>query len=218
MLRECDINEISDGKRYQANDMVKLGCNDCKGCHSCCEGMEDTIVLDPYDIYRLTRNLEMDFTQLMQGRIALHVEEGLILPHLAMAEETGACSFLNEEGRCSIHAHRPGICRLFPLGRIYENDGFSYFLQVNECARENRTKEKIKNWLNTPRLKDYEAFILKWHNYTKEMQAFLAGREDAKDWNMLHLQMFYMMPYESEDFYEEFEVRLAEIKRRMSMS
>ena len=86
MLRECDINEISDGKRYQANDLVKLGCNDCKGCHSCCEGMEDTIVLDPYDIYRLTRNLEMDFTQLMQGRIALHVEEGLILPHLAMSE------------------------------------------------------------------------------------------------------------------------------------
>ena len=127
MLRECDINEISDGKRYQANDMVKLGCNDCMGCHSCCEGMEDTIVLDPYDIYRLTKNLDLDFTRLMQGRIALHVEEGLILPHLAMDEETGACSFLNEEGRCSIHAHRPGICRLFPLGRIYEDGGFSYF-------------------------------------------------------------------------------------------
>ena len=217
MLRECDINEISDGKRYQANDMVKLGCNDCKGCHSCCVGMEDTIVLDPYDIYRLTKNLDLDFTRLMQGRIALHVEEGLILPHLAMDEETGACSFLNEEGRCSIHAHRPGICRLFPLGRIYEDGGFSYFLQVNECIRENRTKEKIKNWLNTPRLKDYEAFILKWHNYTKEMQTFLANREDAKDWNMLHLQTFYIMPYASEDFYEEFEVRLADMRKRMVM-
>ena len=217
MLRECDINEISDGKRYQANDMVKLGCNDCMGCHSCCEGMEDTIVLDPYDIYRLTKNLDLDFTRLMQGRIALHVEEGLILPHLAMDEETGACSFLNEEGRCSIHAHRPGICRLFPLGRIYEDGGFSYFLQVNECIRENRTKEKIKNWLNTPRLKDYEAFILKWHNYTKEMQTFLANREDAKDWNMLHLQTFYIMPYASEDFYEEFEVRLADMRKRMVM-
>ena len=34
---------------------------------------------------------------------------------------------------------------------------------------------------------------------------------------MLHLQMFYMMPYASEDFYEEFEVRLAEMKKRMVM-
>ena len=110
-----------------------------------------------------------------------------------------------------------GICRLFPLGRIYEDGGFSYFLQVNECVKENRTKEKVKNWISTPRLKEYEAFILKWHNYTKEMQAFLVDREDAKDWNMLHLQMFYMMPYASEDFYEEFEVRLAEMKKRMVM-
>lgn len=217
MLRECDINEISDGKRYCANDMVKLGCNDCRGCHSCCEGMEDTIVLDPYDIYRLTRNLDLDFQTLMQERIALHVEEGLILPHLAMSELTGACSFLNEEGRCSIHAHRPGICRLFPLGRIYENGGFSYFLQVNECVRESRTKEKVKNWIDTPRLREYEAFILKWHNYIKEMQSFLKDKADAKDWNMLHLQMFYILPYESEDFYLEFEERLVDMKRRMSV-
>lgn len=217
MLRECDINEISDGKRYCANDMVKLGCNDCRGCHSCCEGMEDTIVLDPYDIYRLTRNLDLDFQTLMQERIALHVEEGLILPHLAMSELTGACSFLNEEGRCSIHAYRPGICRLFPLGRIYENGGFSYFLQVNECARESRTKEKVKNWIDTPRLREYEAFILKWHNYIKEMQSFLKDKADAKDWNMLHLQMFYILPYESEDFYLEFEERLVDMKRRMSV-
>lgn len=216
MLRECDINEISDGKRYQANDMVKLGCNDCKGCHSCCEGMEDTIVLDPYDICRLTVNLGTDFQSLMQGRIALHVEEGLILPHLSMAGVKGACSFLNEEGRCSIHAYRPGICRLFPLGRIYEGEGFSYFLQVNECVKENRTKEKVKNWIDTPRLKEYEAFILKWHNYTKQMQAFLAQREDAKDLNLLHLQIFYIMPYGSMDtFYEEFENRLAEMTARM---
>ncbi len=217
MLRECDINVISDGKRYQANDMVRLGCNDCMGCHSCCEGVEDTIVLDPYDICRLTLNLGMDFQRLMQDeRIALHVEEGLILPHLAMSGTTGTCSFLNGEGRCSIHAYRPGICRLFPLGRIYEREGFSYFLQVNECVKENRTKEKIKNWIDTPRLKEYEGFILKWHNYTKEMQAFLLNREDAKDWNLLHLQMFYIMPYGSADtFYEEIETRLADIYKKM---
>lgn len=216
MLRECDINEISDGKRYQANDLAKLGCNDCKGCHSCCEGMEDTIVLDPYDICRLTVNLRTDFQTLMQGRIALHVEEGLILPHLFMSGESGACSFLNGEGRCSIHVYRPGICRLFPLGRIYEGEGFSYFLQVNECVRGNRSKEKIKNWIDTPRLKEYEAFILKWHNYTKQMQTFLAGREDAKDWNLLHLQFFYIMPYGSMDsFYEEFETRLKDMQKRM---
>ena len=35
-----------------------------------------------------------------------------------------AQKFLNEQGRCSIHDSRPGFCRLFPLGRFYENGGF----------------------------------------------------------------------------------------------
>ena len=39
MRRELDINEVSDGKLYTSNDMVKMGCDDCSGCSDCCEGM-----------------------------------------------------------------------------------------------------------------------------------------------------------------------------------
>ena len=39
MEREIDLKEISDGKLYEANDMVKAGCDDCRGCSSCCRGM-----------------------------------------------------------------------------------------------------------------------------------------------------------------------------------
>ena len=35
-----DINEISDGKKYSISDMVKIGCDDCKGCSACCRQME----------------------------------------------------------------------------------------------------------------------------------------------------------------------------------
>lgn len=41
----------------------------------------------------------------------------------------------------------PGICRLFPLGRIYEENGFKYFIQVHECKKQERGKVKIKKWL-----------------------------------------------------------------------
>ena len=46
MERNVDIDKISDGKRYGANDMVKVGCDDCRGCSACCRGMGDSIVLD----------------------------------------------------------------------------------------------------------------------------------------------------------------------------
>ena len=54
MIRNCSLEEISDGKLYSENDMVKTDTNQCQGCNSvCCHGMGDSIVLDPYDICRL---------------------------------------------------------------------------------------------------------------------------------------------------------------------
>ena len=66
---------------------------------------------------------------LLVEKLELHVVEGIILPNLNMQErEQGkeVCGFLNEEGRCSIHPYRPGICRIFPLGRYYENGSFCH--------------------------------------------------------------------------------------------
>ena len=54
MERNITMAEISDGKLYSRDDMVKAGCDDCRGCSACCHGMGNSIVLDPYDVYRLT--------------------------------------------------------------------------------------------------------------------------------------------------------------------
>ena len=55
-----DLLEISDGKLYGNNDMAKISCHDCQGCSSCCQDMGESIWLDPYDVYQLTRNLTID--------------------------------------------------------------------------------------------------------------------------------------------------------------
>ena len=135
MLRNVDLSEISDGKLYDANDMVKADCKGCEGCSACCRGMGKSIILDPLDVHRLTTGLGVPFEALLSQHVELNVVDGLILPNLRMTEGADACPFLNEQGRCSIHAYRPGICRLFPLGRFYENDSFRYFLQVHECPK-----------------------------------------------------------------------------------
>ena len=54
MLRDVGLEDISDGRLYRENDMVKTDTNSCQGCKKiCCIGMGRTIVLDPYDCYRL---------------------------------------------------------------------------------------------------------------------------------------------------------------------
>ena len=215
MIREIDLAKISDGKLYDIGDMAKLGVDDCSGCHACCCGMGDSITLDPYDVYRLEKGLGKSFETLLSENLELRVADGIILPCLRMDSDE-QCTFLNGEGRCSIHPHRPGICRLFPLGRIFENNTHKYFLQIHECHKERQTKIKIKKWLDTPELSSYEAYIDKWHYFIKGIsdKAPDMPEEELKAVNMRILQEFFIKPYNAEDsFCTQFEKRLSDMSK-----
>ena len=210
MEREIDLSEISDGKLYTANDMVKIGCNDCAGCSECCRIVGDTIVLDPYDLYQLKQVSGMGFEELMKDKIELRVVEGIVQPNLKMRPDGEGCAFLSSEGRCTIHNHRPGFCRMFPMGRIYQEDGFRYFLQVHECLMPNKTKVKVGKWVDTPQLEQYEAYIRKWHSFLETVEKMLPQmpEEQVKNVNLFVLKLFFLKPYEAGDFYSQFQERM----------
>ncbi|MBQ3559867.1 MAG: YkgJ family cysteine cluster protein [Agathobacter sp.] len=211
-----DLLEISDGKLYGNNDMAKVSCHDCAGCSSCCRDMGESIWLDPYDIFQLTRNLGKTMEELLAKEVEFHVEDGLILPNIKMAEVEPKCSFLNEEGRCSIHAFRPGLCRLFPLGRNFEDGKLTYFVLKEACPAPNKSKVKISKWLGVPNLKSYEKFLVEWHGLTKRLRSYYAehAEEEAvlKAINMKFLQLFYLTAYSEDDFYQEFDKRTKEME------
>lgn len=212
MKRDVSLEEISDGRLYGLNDMVKADCHDCKGCSACCRGMGESIILDPLDISRLSWNLKATFEQLLeQEKIELHVVDGVVLPNLKMGQEDERCVFLNKEGRCGIHSFRPGICRLFPLGRYYEDGGFQYFLQIHECPNPSRTKIKVRKWIDMPDVKRYDEFVCKWHYFLADVEEYLleAGDEEGRRWNLFVLERFYQTPFGKDtDFYTQFEERL----------
>ena len=210
MERNIDMNEVSDGRLYTANDMVKADCGGCQGCSACCHGMGNSITLDPLDIFRLCTGLKTDLAGLMEDKIELNIVDSLILPNLKMTGKGEACVFLNAEGRCSIHPFRPGICRMFPLGRYYEDGAFKYFLQLHECPKPNKAKVKVKKWLDISSLKQYEQYIRDWHYYLKDLEKQVkADLEQIRPVSMELLNRFYVMPYESgRDFYEQFYERM----------
>lgn len=219
MERHVSLDEISDGKLYGLNDMVRAGCGECEGCSACCRGMGTSIILDPLDIHRLSQAIGQSFEEMIDDKIELHVVDGMILPNLKMSGADVSCVFLNEEGRCSIHSARPGICRLFPLGRFYEGQSFRYFLQVHECKRENRTKVKVRKWIDTPELKKYQTFIGEWHYFLKDLQELAkdSGDDGLRRNLALHvLQQFYVTGYQAdEDFYGQFQTRMDWAKKEL---
>lgn len=174
-----ELEAVWDGRFYKNTDMARLACKDCAGCSSCCEGMGDTVTVDPFDLLVLAAGLKKQPSQLLQeGLLSLHVNAGVIVPHLVMQGEKAQCVFLTEEGRCGIHRIRPGFCRLFPLGRFYEENGFRYFLQKDGCQIKNRSKERIDRWLQIPNLPRYEQYVNRWHQFLLSVQIMCAESED----------------------------------------
>ena len=213
MKREVRVEELQ--KLYTCRDLAKADCGGCHGCSACCQGMGNTVILDPYDMYQLQRGLGADPQVLMaQGYMEMSLVDGLVLPNLTMAGEKEQCVFLNEEGRCRIHSFRPGLCRLFPLGRVYDEDGFKYYVQLYECPKPVKTKVKIDKWLGIPEIKKYEEFVLAWHWLQKWCQELIDQapdmvREDVrKKIATSLLSLFYMTPYDGKvSFYDQFMAR-----------
>lgn len=222
MKRNCSLEEISDGKLYDINDLVEVSCNGCKGSASCCHGMGNSIILDPYDIYRLTKNLDVTFEELLNNKIELNVVDGIILPNLKMAASAQKCAFLNIDGKCSIHSSRPGICRIFPLGRYYENHGFQYFLQKNECKNSSRTKVKVGKWIDISDVKEYDQFVITWHYFLNDVESIIKDIQDEKlikNIVMFLLTGFYVKKYDAmADFYSQFYERLEEAKKVLQLN
>lgn len=220
MRRNVTMEEISDGRRYHANDMVKADCLDCKGCSACCHDMVDTIILTPYDIYNLQKGTGKFLQELLLREVRLTVVNGVVLPNLKMTEEEKCCAFLDGDGRCAIHAFRPDLCRLFPLGRVYEDHGFQYFLQTGQCDHA-KTKIKVSKWIDMPAASEHGRYILRWHDLLNGIEEILWDSEDDefnKNLNMALLNGFFMTPYDAEaDFYPQFDERAEKMENVIGM-
>ena len=202
-------------RTYTSRDLARIACAACEGCGVCCRGMGESILLDPYDADRLSKSLKKPFAEMIEHEAALIIDRGMILPHIVMREETDACSFLGADGRCQIHRDRPGICRLYPLGRTYEDDQVRYFILDGSCKVPGKVKVRISRWLEIPDIDRYERFKLEWHIFTRKIQDRLEYEEDEgemKRINMFLIKTFYFNPY-GDDFYSEFSERLDKVQR-----
>ena len=219
MKRDVDVREISDGKFYTSSDLARTDTGGCLNCGSCCHGMRDTIILDPYDIASFEKGIGKTARELLaEGRIELGEADGLILPHLAMSGPEDACTFLDRQGRCSVHMCRPGFCRLYPMGRYYDHEkrDFWYILQVGECIRPDLKKIRVKKWLGIPQLPRYEQYIRQWHAFTGRLRHMADETQSLRrQLCMAVLEEFYTKAWDTSlDFYDQFEQRLRQAGAR----
>jgi Fe-S-cluster containining protein len=171
-------------------------------------------------MYLLSKGTGKVFTDMIEREIEIRLVDGLILPNL-MEEHEGEeehCLFLTDRGRCSIHAFRPGLCRLYPMGRYYTEGGFRYILQKNECTGRVKTDVRLSDWLGIEDLPRYEAYIQDWHDFRKRVEKVVPIlTEKSRDSVRRYiLQVFFVHPYRTrQDFYPQYEARMEVCKKAL---
>jgi len=119
----------ADARVLTEADLLQLTCG-ATGCSSTCCKATAPIVLNPYELARICKAARMSYEDLLD---VLDTDRAKGFP-LVMLPRDPVCHFWTATG-CRIYEARPLACRLFPLGRVYENNRSHIVLpEVNRCS------------------------------------------------------------------------------------
>ena len=141
----------------------------CDQCGDCCRHRED-ILLTPFDLFRIAGHLGITPGEVVKTYCEVYVGSSSHFPvvRLLPVGEDKACPFL-KDNCCSIHASKPTVCALFPLGRAMQYGALEgdqerklfYFLQDTNCGLRDQT-HTVEEWLGEFELESSEAWFLEW--------------------------------------------------------
>ncbi len=157
--KRCKNNNINH-IRFLA-DRDRFGFT-CQRTNICCKNFteRERIVLDPYDVYRLSRNRRASTGRFLELYADLRLDHETHIPIALLKyqgeESRNKCSFLRSFG-CAVYEDRPLRCRLYPLGIIW-NRGASYFNLINNCPCGNDANSRswtVRGWIAESKAEPY---------------------------------------------------------------
>lgn len=141
----------------------------CTQCGECCKYRDD-ILLNPFDLCRMSLELDEDLPDIIRKYTALFVGNNSKIPlvSLKMRKDTGGCPFLMKDNRCRVQKRKPTVCALYPLGRIAEERKkgplkISYFLQPVDCGEKDEAHTP-QEWLGEFGMKESEEWFTVWQD------------------------------------------------------
>lgn len=127
----------------------------CQHCGACCRDVEEKIMLEPYDAYRLGRFLrEREDIESIEDVYANYahavmLSDGFPIFVLNTVGKEQCCIFLRD-GNCSVYDARLKVCRLYPFTVDFGQRGkrFSYYQCLDKHAAHFRGgMVRINDWM-----------------------------------------------------------------------
>lgn len=164
----------------------------CRLCGACCRDLEDQLMLEPLDAYRLGQHLQKMGEQIdiedVYAKYA-HAEilaEGCPVFLVNTVGVNHSCAFL-KENRCAIYAARPRACRMYPFSVIPSQAGkrFQYY-QCLDAHSDHFSGENVcaRDWIRENLNSEDRIFLEKEAGYMARLGNLLhrAGLNRQKEW------------------------------------
>ena len=154
----------------------------CIGCGKCCKNRED-ILFTSRDVFQIAQHLEKEPHEIIQQYCDCYVGADSRMPivRLKPVGSNKACPFL-EGKRCTIHAVKPTVCALYPIGRVVQlpKEGVGktaritagYILQPTECGSRTRTNT-VRQWLERFNIPVDDEFYHEWNGLIAELSRLI---------------------------------------------
>ncbi len=155
----CQADNLNFQKFIGPDDKFQFS---CQRTNVCCKNFTDgeRIILEPYDVYRLSRSRKISTSAFLERYSELTIDSETHLPIALLTykgeERRNKCHFLRSFG-CGVYKDRPLRCRLYPLGRI-NNNNQSYFMLINNCPCGDSPCGKewsVQSWVDDSEAEDY---------------------------------------------------------------
>ena len=156
----------SDARILGLSDPFQVSC-DVNGCSSNCCTKSAPIILNPYEIALICSESGMSYEDLLD---IVDTDRAKAFP-LVMLPRDPACHFWTGKG-CSIYGGRPLACRLYPLGRVFEQ-GASYIVhpELNICSGLSASPSgTVADYLKSQIVDRQIAMADKWISFVSDIE------------------------------------------------
>ncbi len=178
----------------------KLGLDDtfefeCRQCGQCCHNRDD-LILTAYDIFRIAKHLDVAPLGIIEKYCESYIGDESRIPVVRAKpkQHDGVCPFLRK-GKCSIHAVKPVICAVFPLGRAYTSENEElYFYQKVPCGDKNT--HTVREWIREFGIPEEDSIGRMWSEsiiwLAQYMQKVKHFKKDTLNlvWNAIFHQLY----------------------------
>lgn len=171
----------------------------CQRCGACCRHVEQKVILESLDAFRLARFLKQRGDAITgmddvfsQYATAVPLGDGYPIFTLQVSGPEDACVFL-KDGRCSVYEARPRVCRLYPftVGPGTKGRDFEYLLCTEAPHHFTGGNVSVNDWMYQNFKREDKEFVKREYDSTREIGRCLRQLGSSQLRQTLFPIMFY---------------------------